>query len=170
MPTRYAKLGVEAMYKDADGGDVAILLHADGKGFLKMLEILKYGDSPLLNPPSAGDIRVLPPEDPGVAPPTRSAGGWRVAHRLCDLAGRLRWSPTAGRAAHTLRRIRTACSSPSRENVAATASSRCRRACGRLVKFVDFVRRTVLNTESWRMDMRRGRCALIDEIIAETFR
>jgi hypothetical protein len=65
LPTDYAKLGVEGMYKDADGGQVAILLHADGRGFLRMLEVLKYDGSPILNPPSARNIQVLPPESPG---------------------------------------------------------------------------------------------------------
>lgn len=65
LPTHQKKLGVEAMYQDADGGQVAILLHADGKGFLRMLEILKYDGSLILNPPSVRNIRVLPPESPG---------------------------------------------------------------------------------------------------------
>ena len=65
LPTHQMKLGVEATYQDADGGQVAILLHADGRGFLKMLEILKFDGSPILNPPSVRNIRVLPPESPG---------------------------------------------------------------------------------------------------------
>ena len=64
LPTK-GKLGVEGMYKDADGGDVAILLHADGNGFLEMLEIIKYGGAPIITPPSARDVVVLPPEDRG---------------------------------------------------------------------------------------------------------
>jgi hypothetical protein len=65
LPTHHAKLGVEGMYNDADGGQVAILLHADRKGFLSMLEVLKYDGSPIVNPPSARNIQVLPPESPG---------------------------------------------------------------------------------------------------------
>ena len=42
LPTKYMKLGAEGMCKDADGGDIAVLLHADSDGFLRMLEIIKY--------------------------------------------------------------------------------------------------------------------------------
>jgi hypothetical protein len=75
LPTHQTKLSVEGMYQDADGGEVAILLHADGKGFLRMLEILKYNGSPIQSPPRVGNIRVLPPENPGLAPPTPSGAG-----------------------------------------------------------------------------------------------
>jgi hypothetical protein len=68
LPTKYMKLGVEGMCKDADGGDMAVLLHADANGFLRMLEILKYDGSPVINPPSARDLVVLPPESPGRKP------------------------------------------------------------------------------------------------------
>jgi hypothetical protein len=65
LPTKYKKLGVEGMCKDADGGDIAVLLHADDNGFLRMLEILKYDGSPVINPPSARDLVLLLPEDRG---------------------------------------------------------------------------------------------------------
>src|SRR2546425_11159021 len=41
-PRKY-KLAFEGICKDADGGTIAILLHADKDGFMSMLEILKYG-------------------------------------------------------------------------------------------------------------------------------
>jgi hypothetical protein len=68
LPTKYMKLGVEGMCKDADGGDIAVLLHADSNGFLRMLEILKYDGSPVINPPSARDLMILLPESPGRKP------------------------------------------------------------------------------------------------------
>jgi hypothetical protein len=67
LPTKY-KLGIEGMCKDADGGDIAVLLHADGNGFLRMLEILKYDGSPVINPPSARNLVLLLPENGGHRP------------------------------------------------------------------------------------------------------
>jgi hypothetical protein len=64
LPTKY-KLGIEGMCKDADGGDIGVLLHADRNGFLRMLEILKYDGSPVINPPSARDLVLLLPENRG---------------------------------------------------------------------------------------------------------
>ncbi len=55
-PTKYA-LVMEGECTDADGGMIAVMLHAKG-GFLSMLEILKYDNSPILHPPSAADLVV----------------------------------------------------------------------------------------------------------------
>jgi uncharacterized protein DUF6984 len=55
----------EAWGKDADGGDMSVMLHIDGHGFMSMLEIVKYGDSPIINPPSACDLVLLLREDRG---------------------------------------------------------------------------------------------------------
>jgi len=59
-PTKYA-LVAEGTCTDADGMTIAVLLHVDKEGFMRMLEILKYGGSPIINPPTARDLVVLVP-------------------------------------------------------------------------------------------------------------
>lgn len=59
------RLVAEAMCKDADGGQISVLLHVDKEGFLHMLEIIKYDGSPIVRPPSAQDLMVLPAEPRG---------------------------------------------------------------------------------------------------------
>jgi len=71
-PRKY-KLAFEGICKDADGGTIAILLHADKDGFMSMLEILKYGGSPIINPPTARDMVNLLPESPGRRPGDETA-------------------------------------------------------------------------------------------------
>lgn len=59
-PRKY-KLPFEGICKDADGGTISILLHADKDGFLSMLEIIKDDGSPIINPPTARDMENLLP-------------------------------------------------------------------------------------------------------------
>jgi hypothetical protein len=64
----------EAMYKDADGADVAVILHLGKGGFMSMLEIIRYDGSRVINPPSAQHLVLLMPEIRGqrITPPTAS--------------------------------------------------------------------------------------------------
>lgn len=64
----------EARYKDADGADIAVILHLGKGGFMSMLEILRYDGSQIINPPSAENLVLLMPESPGQrsTPPTAS--------------------------------------------------------------------------------------------------
>ena len=66
-PGKYAP-GAEGICKDDDGSDIAVLLHLGKGGFMSMLEIIKYGGSPIINPPSARDLVLLLPESPGQKP------------------------------------------------------------------------------------------------------
>ncbi len=59
LPTNYRKLPTEGVCKDADGGEIAILLHADKSGFLSRLEILKYDGTPIIKPPSVAEMEIL---------------------------------------------------------------------------------------------------------------
>ena len=43
-PGKYA-VAMEGMCKDADGGDMSVMLHLNHQGFMSMLEIMKYGPS-----------------------------------------------------------------------------------------------------------------------------
>jgi hypothetical protein len=65
--------GSKECAKMQNGGDIAVLLHADNNGFLSMLEILKYDGSLVINPPSARDLVVLLPESPGRRPGEKTA-------------------------------------------------------------------------------------------------
>jgi hypothetical protein len=65
---RKGGLAWEGMWKDADGGDGTVMLHVDLNGFMHMLEIIKYDFTPIINPPSAGDLLFLLPEDRGQKP------------------------------------------------------------------------------------------------------
>ena len=58
----------EATYKDADGADVAVILHLGKGGFMSMLEIIRYDGSHIVNPPSAQNLVLLMPESPGQKP------------------------------------------------------------------------------------------------------
>jgi hypothetical protein len=49
-------LAVEGWCKDSDGTRMSVLLHVDRLGFMRMLEILKYDGTPIINPPSARDL------------------------------------------------------------------------------------------------------------------
>jgi hypothetical protein len=50
---------VEGSCTDADGKEIAVLLHVDRHGFMNMLEILKYDPAPIINPPTARNLVVL---------------------------------------------------------------------------------------------------------------
>jgi len=63
-PGRYAPVA-EGAYKDADGADIAVILHLGKGGFMSMLEIIKYNGSQVIRPPSAHDLVLLLPESPG---------------------------------------------------------------------------------------------------------
>jgi hypothetical protein len=63
-PGKYAPVA-EGTCKDTDGGDMAVMLHIGKGGFMSMLEIIKYGGSPILKPPAAQDLTLLMPESPG---------------------------------------------------------------------------------------------------------
>ena len=54
-PGKYTPVA-EGVYKDADGSDIAVLLHLGKDGFLSMLEIIKYVGSQIINPPSAENL------------------------------------------------------------------------------------------------------------------
>jgi len=58
----------EASYKDADGADIAVILHLREGGFMKMLEIIRYDGSRIINPPSTKSLVLLMPESPGQKP------------------------------------------------------------------------------------------------------
>jgi hypothetical protein len=68
VPSPKRGLAWEGMWKDADGGDGTVMLHVDRNGFMHMLEIIKYGFTPIINPPCAGDLLFLQPEDRGQNP------------------------------------------------------------------------------------------------------
>jgi len=46
----------EGRCKDADGADIAVILHLGKGGFMSMLEIIKYDGSRIINPPSAENL------------------------------------------------------------------------------------------------------------------
>jgi uncharacterized protein DUF6984 len=71
-PGKYAPVA-DGIYKDADGADVGLILHLDKGGFMRMLEIIRYDGSRIVNPPSASDIGLLMPESPGEKPPKGAA-------------------------------------------------------------------------------------------------
>jgi len=58
MPGKY-RMVAEGECTDADGGTIAVLLHVNKDGFMSMLEILKYGPAPIMNPPTAEDLKSL---------------------------------------------------------------------------------------------------------------
>jgi|SRR6266700_2547868 len=66
-PGKYAPVA-EGISKDADGSDIAVILHLGKGGFMSMLEIIKDIGSPIINPPSAHDLVLLMPENPGQKP------------------------------------------------------------------------------------------------------
>src|SRR4051812_38404067 len=63
-PGKYATVA-EGISKDADGSDIAVILHVGKGGFMTMLEIIKYDGSPIINPPTAQELVLLMPESPG---------------------------------------------------------------------------------------------------------
>lgn len=48
----------EGVFKDADGADVAVILHLGEGGFMSMLEIIKYDGSQIVDPPSAENLSI----------------------------------------------------------------------------------------------------------------
>ncbi len=66
-PGKYAPVA-EGISKDEDGSDIAVILHLGKGGFMSMLEIVKYGRSRIIKPPSAQDLVLLMPESPGQKP------------------------------------------------------------------------------------------------------
>lgn len=58
-PTRHT-LAVEGECRDADGMVISVMLHVDKDGFMNMLEIYKYDMSPIIKPPSADNLVILP--------------------------------------------------------------------------------------------------------------
>jgi hypothetical protein len=48
----------EGICKDADGADIAVILHLGKGGFMSMLEIIKYDGSRIINPPSAEHLAI----------------------------------------------------------------------------------------------------------------
>jgi hypothetical protein len=75
-PGKYAPVA-EGMCKDADGAEIAVILHLGKGGFMSMLEIIRYDGSQIINPPSAQNLVLLMPESPGQksVPPTASGAG-----------------------------------------------------------------------------------------------
>jgi hypothetical protein len=62
-PGKYAPVA-EGVCKDADGADIAVILHLGKGGFMSMLEIIRYDGSRIINPPSAQSLVLLMPESP----------------------------------------------------------------------------------------------------------
>jgi hypothetical protein len=56
VPSRYYTPVAEGVCKDADGADIAVILHLEKGGFMSMLEIIKYDGSQIINPPSAENL------------------------------------------------------------------------------------------------------------------
>ena len=59
VPSPARGLVAEGTYQDRDGTTISVLLHVDNSGFLKMLEVLKPGPSPVVQPPVAANLDVL---------------------------------------------------------------------------------------------------------------
>jgi hypothetical protein len=55
-PSKYYTPVAEGVCKDADGSDIAVILHLGKSGFMSMLEIIKYDGSQIINPPSAENL------------------------------------------------------------------------------------------------------------------
>lgn len=51
----------EAHCTDADRSSIAVMLHVDKDGLMNMLEIVKYDGMPIISPPSADVVELLPP-------------------------------------------------------------------------------------------------------------
>ena len=58
MPSKYVTPVSEGVCKDADGSDIAVMLHLGKSGFMSMLEIIKYDGSQIINPPSAENLAI----------------------------------------------------------------------------------------------------------------
>jgi len=54
--------------EDADGGDGTVMLHVDLNGFYAYARDYQIRFHPIINPPSAGDLLFLLPEDRGQKP------------------------------------------------------------------------------------------------------
>jgi hypothetical protein len=63
-PGEYAPVA-EGWSKDADGADIAVILHLRKGGFMSVLEIIKHNGSAIIKPPTAQDLVLLMPESPG---------------------------------------------------------------------------------------------------------
>ncbi len=57
-PSKYYTPVAEGVCKDADGADIAVILHLGKSGFMSMLEIIKYDGSPIISPPSAENLAI----------------------------------------------------------------------------------------------------------------
>jgi hypothetical protein len=57
-PSIYYTPVAEGVCKDADGADIAVILHLEKGGFMSMLEIIKYDGSMIMNPPSAENLAI----------------------------------------------------------------------------------------------------------------
>ena len=66
-PGKFAPVA-EASCKDADGADIAVILHLGKGGFMSMLEIIRYDGMPIIDRPSAQSLVLLMPESPGQNP------------------------------------------------------------------------------------------------------
>jgi hypothetical protein len=55
-PAPYYTPVAEGVCKDAEGSDIAVILHLAQNGFMSMLEIIKYDGSRIINPPSAENL------------------------------------------------------------------------------------------------------------------
>jgi hypothetical protein len=58
VPSKYVTPVSEGVCKDADGSDIAVMLHLGKSGFMSMLEIIKYDGSQIINPPSAENLAI----------------------------------------------------------------------------------------------------------------
>jgi hypothetical protein len=61
-PGKWA-LKMEAEWTDADGGPGCVMLHVNKDGYMSMLDILKYGPSEIIDPPTARNIVLLKPAE-----------------------------------------------------------------------------------------------------------
>lgn len=58
VPSKYVTPVSEGVCKDADGADIAVMLHLAKSGFMSMLEIIRYDGSQIIHPPSAENLAI----------------------------------------------------------------------------------------------------------------
>jgi len=58
IPSKYVTPVSEGVCKDADGVDIAVMLHLAKSGFMSMLEIIRYDGSQIISPPSADNLAI----------------------------------------------------------------------------------------------------------------
>src|SRR5436190_7016668 len=95
-PGKYLPVA-EGISKDADGADIAVMLHLGKGGFMSMLEVIKYNGSPIIKPRAAEDLVLLMPESPGQKQSGSPGDQQEGCHKLRCLAGSIRSGSVQGR-------------------------------------------------------------------------